>query len=81
MVQALVNQLKGQGMNDAGMRIQQGNRGFSGGRRSVQCYGCREIGHIIRDCPKKLSRPGNSNRNATREEGLQPCQQQKSHLN
>ena len=29
MVQALVSQLKGQGMNDASMRIQQVNRGFS----------------------------------------------------
>ena len=81
MIQALVSQLKGQGMNDACMRIQQGNRGFLGGRQSVQCYGCREIGHIIRDCPKKPSRPGDSNGNSKREEGLQQGQRQKSHLN
>ena len=84
MVQALVSQLKRQGMNDASMRIQQGNKGFSGERRSVQFYGCREIGHILRDCPKKRSRPSNSNGNAQREEGIQQGYRKvsnKSHLN
>ena len=81
MVQALVSQLKGQAISDAGIRIQQENRGFTDGRRSVRCYRYREIGHITRDFPKKPSRPGDSNRNAKREEGLQQGQQQNSHLN
>ena len=81
LVQALVSQLKGQGANNAGIRFLQENAGFLGGRRKVQCYGCREMGHIIRDCPKRPGKSGDSYGNAKREEGLQQGQQQKSHLN
>ena len=40
-------------------------------RRGVTCYGCHEQGHIIRDCPRKMSNSeqtgtGNCNRNNNR---------------
>ena len=79
IAQALVSQLQSQGIDDAGVRFQQENRGFSEGRQRVQCYGCREIGQIIRDCRKKLSRSGDSNGNTKREERLHQGQQRKSH--
>ena len=81
LVQASVSQLKGQGTNDTGIRIPQENAGFLGGRRKVQCYGCREMGHIIRDYPKRPGKSGDGNGNAKRDEGLQQGHQQKSHLN
>ena len=69
LVQALVSQLKGQGTNDAGIRISQEMQAFSGGRRNVQSYACSEMGHIIRDCQKRPGKSGNSNGNAKKEEG------------
>ena len=49
MIQTLVSQLK----NQAESKKQQPQvaGGFSG-RKTIQCYECKEYGHIVRDCPK-----------------------------
>ena len=52
LIQTLVSQLKNQSSTtDRKPNQQQGKAGFSG-RNKIQCYGCKEFGHIIRDCPK-----------------------------
>ena len=37
---------------------QQESRPFRG--RSIVCYGCQEVGHVIRDCPKKNNKIGHN---------------------
>ena len=66
LVQTLVSHLQDQANSNAGKKSQQQeNAGFSR-RGKVQCYGCREFGHIAKDCPSKSDRTGSNTRNVRR---------------
>ena len=77
LLQALVNQINSQANSDSG-KITQQEGAAPTGRRMFQCYGCKQTGHILRDCPDRSGKLGNVQINeATQPQG----QQGKDHLN
>ena len=62
LIQTLVSQIKNQSITtDRKPNQKQGKAGFSG-RNKIQCYRCKEFGHIIRDCPKSDRLESNTER-------------------
>ena len=58
LLQTLVSQLTNKESSDTGKKYQQqANAGFSR-RGKIQCYACQEFGHMARECPTKLGKPG-----------------------
>ena len=76
LIQMLVTQMKEQSLRDPGKKMQ-GN-----GRRRVVCYGCQQVGHVLRDCPnKKLEGKGNRGTNEGKQHQHQQEAKEKTHLN
>ena len=58
LLQTLVSQLTNKESSDTGKKYQQqANAGFSR-RGKIQCYACQDFGHMARECPTKLGKPG-----------------------
>ena len=77
LLQPLVNQINSQASNDSG-KITQQEGAAPTGRRRFQCYGCKQTGHILRDCPDRSGKLGNVQINkATQPQG----QRGQGHLN
>ena len=81
LVQSLLTDLKNQTSRDSDKKILQEDIGFVG-RNRVKCYGCQQIGHILRDCPSKPSRSGvNTGHIKEREVQQHKYQHNSKHLN
>ena len=76
LVQSLVSHLRNQ--FEGKKKQSHETAGFSG-RKKVQCFGCKEFGHIVRDCPKTDRSRFDTEKSKRNVVHQQPAQQQQTH--